>query len=342
MPLVSISNAQRKPMPSANFVANVAPRPAGGPAAPGHASARRLSRLSRSHLAREAARPRHRDRARARRAAEDCGQGRPRRRGLLPRRRSSRCSTRLRRRVHRRDQRARRRASFSARRARLLFPIDWPEPFGLVDDRGDGLRHAGARLPLRLGAGSHRGRRHRHSSSTASTRRLPRCPRVIGARPARRPAALRATLHGDADGRRTMSTSIARCCRPWSQIEVDPADVACSLAADGAIRTVRGYSLPKQQAHRTTAADRGPGRAGSGGSVLHSGDRAFRRGRAGRSSTATASPCSTATATSAPRPAGPTGIYYCDTRYLSQLELLAQRACSRCCSAPMCATTIRC
>ena len=38
----------------------------------------------------------------------------------------------------------------------LLFPIDWPEPFGLVHDRGDGLRHAGARVPLRLRARDHR------------------------------------------------------------------------------------------------------------------------------------------------------------------------------------------
>ena len=43
----------------------------------------------------------------------------------------------------------------------LLFPIDWPEPFGLCHDRGHGLRHAGAGVPLRLGAGDHRGRRHR-------------------------------------------------------------------------------------------------------------------------------------------------------------------------------------
>ena len=32
-------------------------------------------------------------------------------------------------------------------RPALLFPIDWPEPFGLVHDRGHGLRHAGHRLP---------------------------------------------------------------------------------------------------------------------------------------------------------------------------------------------------
>ena len=44
----------------------------------------------------------------------------------------------------------------------LLFPIDWPEPFGLVmDDRGDGLRHAGRRVQPRLGARSDRGRRDR-------------------------------------------------------------------------------------------------------------------------------------------------------------------------------------
>ncbi len=31
----------------------------------------------------------------------------------------------------------------------LLVPIDWPEPFGLGDDRGHGLRHAGHRLQSR-------------------------------------------------------------------------------------------------------------------------------------------------------------------------------------------------
>lgn len=34
----------------------------------------------------------------------------------------------------------------------LLFPIDWPEPFGLVMDRGDGLWHSNNRLPS--GSGS--------------------------------------------------------------------------------------------------------------------------------------------------------------------------------------------
>jgi glycosyltransferase involved in cell wall biosynthesis len=40
----------------------------------------------------------------------------------------------------------------------LLFPIDWPEPFGLGDDRGHGLRLPGDRLSPGIGAGSCRGR----------------------------------------------------------------------------------------------------------------------------------------------------------------------------------------
>ena len=38
----------------------------------------------------------------------------------------------------------------------LLFPIDWPEPFGLVMIEAHGLRHAGHRLAQRLGARSDR------------------------------------------------------------------------------------------------------------------------------------------------------------------------------------------
>ncbi len=49
---------------------------------------------------------------------------------------------------------------FLAGAAALLFPIDWPEPFGLVMI-GDGLRDPRDRLPLRLRAGSHRRRSHR-------------------------------------------------------------------------------------------------------------------------------------------------------------------------------------
>lgn len=43
----------------------------------------------------------------------------------------------------------------------LLFPIDWLGTVRAGDDRGDGLRNAGAGLRLRLGARSRRSRRHR-------------------------------------------------------------------------------------------------------------------------------------------------------------------------------------
>ena len=52
-------------------------------------------------------------------------------RGIFPRRDRA-AARRPGRRVHRRDQRAPEDANFSARRSALLFPIDWPEPFGLV------------------------------------------------------------------------------------------------------------------------------------------------------------------------------------------------------------------
>ena len=49
-----------------------------------------------------------------------------------------------------------RRAPSSATPPALLFPIDWPRALRPGDDRGDGLRHAGDRLPPRLGARGHR------------------------------------------------------------------------------------------------------------------------------------------------------------------------------------------
>ena len=110
-------------------------------------TARRLSRVPRPHLAREAASTgRSASRARVGIAAEDRRQGRSSRSRRIsrteiepaadgdPRSSSSARST------------SAARPTSSARRAALLFPIDWPEPFGLVDDRGHGLRHARARF----------------------------------------------------------------------------------------------------------------------------------------------------------------------------------------------------
>ena len=75
MPLVSISNAQRRPIANANFAATVYHGLPRRPAQADLRSARRLCGVSRPHLAGEAARPRDRDRARARRPAEDRRQG---------------------------------------------------------------------------------------------------------------------------------------------------------------------------------------------------------------------------------------------------------------------------
>ena len=83
-PLVSISLDQRKPMPPVNWAGmvyhglprNLLPF---NPAREG----RRLLRLSRADLSRKTPRPRDRDRDPRRSAAEDRGQDRPRRPGLL-------------------------------------------------------------------------------------------------------------------------------------------------------------------------------------------------------------------------------------------------------------------
>jgi hypothetical protein len=61
MPLVSISNGQRRPIAKANFVATVHQRHSHELAHAHLQSARRLCRVSRPNLARKAVRPRHSD-----------------------------------------------------------------------------------------------------------------------------------------------------------------------------------------------------------------------------------------------------------------------------------------
>ena len=129
MPLVSISDAQRKPIPNANFVATVS-MAFPSPDAPAYArAARRLCGLSRAHLAGEAARPRHRDRAGARR----CRSRSPPRSTRSTRPISASRSAAVRQPgvefIGEIDERAR--AKFLGEARALLFPIDWPEPFGL-------------------------------------------------------------------------------------------------------------------------------------------------------------------------------------------------------------------
>ena len=84
MPLVSISNAQRRPLAHASWQRHGLPWPPAGAAAVQPEIAR-VPGVRRPHFAREAARSRHRDRAARRLAAEDRGQGGQRRSRVLSR-----------------------------------------------------------------------------------------------------------------------------------------------------------------------------------------------------------------------------------------------------------------
>ena len=90
-PLVSISDNQRKPMPPVNWAGRIHHGLPQNLLQPLGARRRRLSRLPRPHLAREAARPRHRDRG-AQRAASCASPPRSTRStATTGARRSSRC-----------------------------------------------------------------------------------------------------------------------------------------------------------------------------------------------------------------------------------------------------------
>ena len=94
MPLVSISNSQRRPVPNANYVANILHGLPIDLHRPILHQARRLRCVPRPHGAGEAARiARSRSRARLGHSVEDRRQGRPRRRGLFPRDDRRRCLT---------------------------------------------------------------------------------------------------------------------------------------------------------------------------------------------------------------------------------------------------------
>jgi glycosyltransferase involved in cell wall biosynthesis len=67
---------------------------------------------------------------------------------------------------------------FLGHAAALLFPIDWPEPFGLVMIEALGLRNAGHRLPGRVRRRGRRARGDRFSSCRTSTARSTRFTRI--------------------------------------------------------------------------------------------------------------------------------------------------------------------
>ena len=211
IPLVSISDAQRPAgVDAADWVGTVYH---GLPPdlLPFSADAERLPRVPRPHLAGEARRPRDRDRAAGRHAelriaakVDDVD-----REYFEPR--SSRCSSCRRVVFSARSTRRRRPDLLGGARA-LLFPIDWPEPFGmvmieamacgtpvvawnhgsvpeLIDEGVNGLDR-------RLDRGGGRGAAARSTGSTA-----------------RRAARLRAALHRRAHGPRLRARSTRRCAR---------------------------------------------------------------------------------------------------------------------------------
>ena len=120
MPLVSISNSQRKPIAERQFRRHRLPRPSAADAQADLQAERRLCRVSRPHLSGKAAGPGDPDRPGARGADQDRGQDRQGRRGLFPRDTSLRCSICPASNISARSTSARR-ANSSARRAHCCF-----------------------------------------------------------------------------------------------------------------------------------------------------------------------------------------------------------------------------
>ena len=128
---LDLRRAARAAARRANWIGHRVSRPARRISTRLRAGHERLPRVRRADLAGEARRSRDRDRATARHAAEDRRQGRRQRTATTSRTRSSRCSPIRWSNSWARSARTRRTA-FLGGAAALLFPIDWPEPFGLV------------------------------------------------------------------------------------------------------------------------------------------------------------------------------------------------------------------
>ena len=148
VPVISISNAQRRPVPHANWLRTVhhglpenllTPQPVKP----------ELSRRARTHRAREGRRPCDQDRDTMRHSAQDRRQGRPRRPGLLRRADPADDRGQSARRLHRRDQRSRE-ARVPQWRDRAFGPDRLARAVRTRHDRGDGVRHACYRLQPRL------------------------------------------------------------------------------------------------------------------------------------------------------------------------------------------------
>ena len=128
--VISISDHQRRPLPDARWQATIhhglPPDLYALPRRP-----RRLPRVPGPHLAREAGRPRHRDRRPRGPPAAHRRQDR-RRRSRLLRARDPAALRPPAGGVRRRARATREKNDFLGNAAAVLFPIDWPEPFGLI------------------------------------------------------------------------------------------------------------------------------------------------------------------------------------------------------------------
>ena len=132
VPLVSISDDQRRPIPEANWQATVYH---GLPRDLLHlpATAGRLPGVSGPHVAREGRRSGHRDRPAGRHETEGRRQDLPRGAGLLHEIDRAACCVESRAWVEFIGEvGGREKDEFLGNARALLFPIDWPEPFGLV------------------------------------------------------------------------------------------------------------------------------------------------------------------------------------------------------------------
>ena len=124
----------------------------------------------------------------------------------------------------------------------LLFPIRWNEPFGMVIHRGDGLRHAGARLP--------RGRRPRDRRARPDRLPLRRRRRPVRghrphrpARPRRLPGRGRGLLLDGPDGARAHRA--VRDARPSSAASTPQLDDVAVGVADVQRRGVAARAPPR-------------------------------------------------------------------------------------------------